>query len=385
MRSLVILADAFGFHYMNDFHLNSKLLFSRPLESLIGYSPGIYASIWSSARQSAHGVWTQWVLSEEYEPTPIHLDHTRWIAEYLLKGVAGKVGRRQLHPAVPSPLGRFFKFRNDISSEKPMYGLESNSKTIFEHMDDFDISYRFISHSLLLDGFTSLEGRVAGVGDSDVAFVSIGDFDHLGHKFGPKSLRLRQFGLDFLNIIDHLALTIGCDVFVFADHGMHPIYKTVDIHARLNKLERRESLVLGKDYLYFLDGTLLRMWLFTNRAGDAIRNELGKWDEGNIMGEDALKANGLQFNSRNRWRHGDVFFLAKPCVGIYPSFWHPYPRSFLRGLHGYSPKSHYSYGAFLSTVSTNREKQMSVYDVAPTIASYLGLPNHPHWIGSSFL
>lgn len=168
----------------------------------------------------------------------------------------------------------------------------------------------------------------------DFIFLHIGDLDGIGHKYGPHSMETRQALKrvdDVLRrIYDFLKGVYGdLNLVVFGDHGMVEVEKCLNIKDKLKSLR----VTCEKDYIYFLDSTFARFWVFTERAEQEIKKMLGDLQGGHTLSQAEMDQYHLNY-SHNRF--GDLIFFADPGVLILPNFWNnTLPE---KGMHGYAPE-----------------------------------------------
>jgi hypothetical protein len=96
----------------------------------------------------------------------------------------------------------------------------------------------------------------------DFWYIKFSALDALGHRYGPRPDRLRG-ALKALNeqvagLTSELrkAYGAGLDIVLLSDHGMSQVKRIIDVRPIL----ARTGLCPGRDYLYFLDSTTIRLW-----------------------------------------------------------------------------------------------------------------------------
>ena len=143
---------------------------------------------------------------------------------------------------------------------------------------------RLDGKSFYLESFTSL-GTPSTLSDSDrmalaldgvkqrhaLTLVYIGEMDLLGHRYGPDSSEVRD-GLEALDArlrifaSDVWAADPEATILFLGDHGMVPVNGGIDVRKAMVKRWQRTKLVPGRDFLYFLDSTICRIWWFSDIA-----------------------------------------------------------------------------------------------------------------------
>ena len=167
--------------------------------------------------------------------------------------------------------------------------------------------------------------------------------DSYGHKYGPISPELenavREMDDQLESFVNIYKKEVGDATFIFlGDHGMLPVIKLFDAKKVLFDLSKESGLKLKKDFIYFLDSTLLRVWFFSERAKRLLPVALKKSDKFNQYGKfiDERMAQRFHVPWGDR-RYGDIIWWADNGVLIYPDFFHNSEMAY-RGMHGYDPE-----------------------------------------------
>lgn len=214
--------------------------------------------------------------------------------------------------------------------------------------------------------------------DLYLVYVSIPDAH--GHRCGPDSE-------EFRSILHHMDRLLERFVkraeeaspknrFLFVgDHGMLPVTARFDAGAEIRKHLRAAGLKKGKDVVYFLDSTMVRLWAITHRARDMLPGlvpdaqgftEYGRW-------MDAATAARCHVPWPDR-RYGDHLWLANPGVQVFPDFFHRIAPC--KGMHGYDPRLPESQGACIlwgDGVTPRRLPTIHLADVYAVLKRSLGV------------
>ena len=394
MSLLLIFVDALAYEYLA--HKSLPFLndvldcgFCTKLETQLGYSAGIHASIWTGTTPRTHGKWTQYY----YEPHYLKGLTSRFadslpsgIMKTAIKMTYQKLTRRDpgFMPGLPPRSSYLFSGEPWLADLPENYMKHFEGKvlripTLFDILreNDFPYSYSYYNGSIsckanIMNALKSLKGKNRKV---HVVFTNI--IDEAGHKLGPHSpeideelTQLDSSLLDFANEIDSsVSHTI-----VFSDHGMTAIKKTLNIQ----NLLKDSHLTFGENYLAFHDATMSRFWYGNNSVKDKLISVLDAIPFGRVLTENDLKLYGVDFESSDRRRFGELIFLADPGVYVFPNYLQCLFSNYHKAAHGYDPKHKSSYGAFLYrgplTDRFKRAKEMSVIDLLPTIFDLLDLP-----------
>jgi predicted AlkP superfamily pyrophosphatase or phosphodiesterase len=163
--------------------------------------------------------------------------------------------------------------------------------------------------------------------------------DHIGHKYGPESQEMKKElkKLDKrLSIFYNNIMKKNKKVkFIFlGDHGMTKVNTHINIEEELNILAKQFNLKLGKDYVYFLDSTMFRIWYLNENALNYLDKELKNNDKllkyGSFVTKSMAIKEEIPFPDK---RYGDTLWMSNLGVLIFPDFFHkvkPY-----KGMHGY--------------------------------------------------
>ena len=173
--------------------------------------------------------------------------------------------------------------------------------------------------------------------------------DALGHKFGGESTEMRE-GLRKLD--DDLRVFVrefekkrNDTRFIFlGDHGMVDVEENFNAKDIILKNAKAENLVLGKDFTYFLDSTLCRIWLHSEKAKNGFFESIVSNEDLNSKGQfiDQVLADELQIPYPDK-RYGDLIWWCNPGVMIMPDFFHLKDEK-VKGMHGYDIHHNHSKG-----------------------------------------
>jgi len=193
--------------------------------------------------------------------------------------------------------------------------------------------------------------------------IYINTADSIGHQFGPNSKELKDKvrGLDSIieNSIDEFLKNDPETTFVFmGDHGMTEVKKSIDIKKRIFDISKQFNLKIEKDFIFFLDSTLMRMWFFSNKAKNIFDGELRNNEfftqNGSIIDKEISKKYNLPIKDK---RYGDVSWWANEGVLIFPDFFHN--EAPVKGMHGYKPDTQSTYG---TCVFWNKKHKKQIID-----------------------
>jgi len=178
--------------------------------------------------------------------------------------------------------------------------------------------------------------------------IYISLMDSLGHLHGPDLEKLQSELIQLDKLLEKSVLRFlkeNEDIsFIFlGDHGMSAVNQIIDIYQFIIELGNENKLKPGKDFVFFLDSTLFRIWYLTEKAkklDTILKNNEFLLKNGVMINNIVAKQYSLPLNDR---RYGDFAWWANDGVLIFPDFFHnkkPY-----KGMHGYQPDKPSTYGS----------------------------------------
>ncbi|MDA7856279.1 alkaline phosphatase family protein [Gammaproteobacteria bacterium] len=253
----------------------------------------------------------------------------------------------------------------------PLNMLDNFSLTedYFDHRDprafgeqDVLSSIKKANMTYFYDSFTALN-LISGGSDSERFKLALdaADSDHvfylvfnsipdaLGHKFGGDSPEtkegLKKMDRDLKSFVEKFEQKRKDTRFIFVgDHGMVDVEDNFNVEDIILKNAKINNLVLGKDFTYFLDSTLCRIWLHSEIAKNKFADSIMSNEDLNSKGQfiDQALANDLNIPYEDK-RYGDIKWWCNPGVMISPDFFHLKDKK-LKGMHGYDIHHNHSKG-----------------------------------------
>lgn len=224
--------------------------------------------------------------------------------------------------------------------------------------------YESFTHLGFDSTFTSDEQRLDAVlseikkQNHELYLTYINSSDKYGHELGPTSPDMNKK----LKLIDVMlekfyqkAISFNKDLnFLFiGDHGMTSVKKILDIKEVIDHFATENDFKLGKDFIYFLDSTVFRLWAKSMKFKESANILLAKdifINNGNFLSQKNADYYGVAWPNNC---YGDYFWIANEGVLIFPDFFHnqkPY-----KGMHGYDPNLDDSCGmAILAGTEINK-------------------------------
>lgn len=201
---------------------------------------------------------------------------------------------------------------------------------------------------------------------SDFKFIYLMELDHISHKFGIDSMEVKSKLKEIDQLLQQYLEKGNSPFMIISDHGMIKVEESIDVVSSVNS----SDLVLGKDYLVFLESTIALFWFFNEGARKKIVNVLKEIKGGRVLCEEEKKEFGIDFQDN---RFGDLVFLVEAGKVIRSDYYRA--KGIAKAMHGYSPAAYQ--GIFLTNLGIKHKPNQDIrfIDIIPTIASFFGLPN----------
>lgn len=190
--------------------------------------------------------------------------------------------------------------------------------------------------------------RESASGRYDLFLIYIAAPDAVGHRYGPDSREMKEAMRDLdrmlAGFVDRIEGGGKANRFVFVgDHGMVKVSEKIDVERELLRRAGNKGLKVGRDFIYFLDSTALRVWGLRDESRGEVIDALTSLDILEKKGRfvDAPLAEKLHIPWGDR-RYGDSLWLANTGVMVFPDFFHRI--SACLGMHGYEPETEDSQG-----------------------------------------
>ena len=240
--------------------------------------------------------------------------------------------------------------------------------------DGYHINWKYFT-SLSNNSFgtdsTRLKHLLKHISDYKNSFIPIyiSSPDAIGHKFGPHSKEIVKAleALDndlkvFYNLcIDNDSKSCVC---FLGDHGMEQVQEGINIEAIIHKISKDIGLKPQKDFYYFLDSTMIRIWWKSNN-----KNNFNKLQEA-LISSKQLQEKGYFIDDKNFENEGlpplkeiaDIVWWAKKGIQVSPDFFHS-DYNLKAGMHGYLKRDSISSGFFLMLKSNLIKKSYEKLEI----------------------
>lgn len=405
--TLLILVDAFRWDYVNAedtpflWELANKNIYVKKLKPGFGFCER--SEIFAGSRSDRTNNFT----AIGYNPLESPFRNLRGLASFLNNRFFDNKFFRQIF----SLLLRLFKVRFSIF-QIPYHLLPFLSLT--EDLYDFKDEMAFGGDSILArmsekgmtcfyDSFTALgmfngsdddriEKLIKAMGlEKDLYLLFIGEADHIGHFYGGNSFECKNMRRRIDEKIRRAVSSFDAhfnelNLVILGDHGMVDVSTHFSAWDEIKRAGNEGGFVLGKDYLVFLDSTMVRFWFF---------NELAKEGFIKMLNSEVFRANGKIITGDMAQEYhipvpsslyGDLVWWANSGVVIFPDYFHRTQK--MKGMHGYDPSLDESKGFCIvrrgDTLHCIVEEGQLV-DICPTLADLLGVLPPKSNQGKSFI
>lgn len=249
---------------------------------------------------------------------------------------------------IPLSFLKYFRLTEDyydFSNEKAFSGIQSiYTELRNKNYKIFDESFTSLNAEITFDDKTNLEIALNAASQNfDLYLVYIGMIDKFGHLFGPNDPKLKAKLKELDGVLESFVKSFKGIApntkFIFnGDHGMSQVVEIIDVETELLSIAARNKLKVEKDFLYFLDSTLLRLWFFNEKTASIFKSELKSNRMFSRSGFEITKeiAQNEEIPFGNTL-YGDYMWIAQEGTLIFPDFFHT--DSPCKGMHGYLPKT----------------------------------------------
>ncbi len=285
-----------------------------------------------------------------YKKNSLKTVYRRIVIKYLLRGKKFKMRTYE----IPLSLLNYFNLTEDLKDHRDKNAF--NSESVFDLLEQEGKKCFYDSFSALGleengDDNHKLQIALDNANHTDYKLYLIynSKTDFLGHKYGVDSVELTK-GLRRLDksMSDFTQKFIDKEhntKFIFlGDHGMTNVLKKFNAQQEIRRIAKMLDLKLHRDYIYFLDSTITRIWFKTDKAKDLLKENLINSvlfsNHGNFVDSFFAKKSNIPCNDN---RYGDLIWLANEGVLITPDFFHTKDNNPL-GMHGYNPNNSDSRG-----------------------------------------
>lgn len=333
-KTLLIFVDSFPFARLPNLNRLSTL-YRWQIASGLGFSINIKPEIFGGYTADQIGYFNEWMYKTDsrfrHHKTWLKLlsiFSTNYYADRLVHRLLGRFVFKKNILNIPFNYLPYF----DAKGTSP-YADDFELPTIFSQASKFQcIRYKDISFSPNRDQeiFQKAADRLES-DDYNTFFIASADLDNLTHRFGINSNEYNSKLLELDNLIGECI-----DIFnkrhsdgttiIVSDHSMAEVTGSVTI-----KPEQKFGKPSQNSYFYFIDATMLRVWLFDPKLHKPWIDYLSEFEQGFLLSEEERS----DYNVRTR-SFGDLIFLLHEGLVFNPTFW---GNGVARAMHGYHPRT----------------------------------------------
>jgi len=389
MAIVLCLLDAFRYNYLSQ--ENTPFLwecaqkgehYERVIPSL-GYCER--SEILSGLKPDESGYFT----AIGYDPETSPFRKIKWLLKLkclsgVLKKWISKANNGMRTYEIPLSLLPYWNLTEDKIDHRLKEAFPSN--TILSLLENAGKNYFYASFTSfnLPNGTDNDRMRMALHAAGDLQYelylIYISSPDIWGHEYGPDSLELKRalykMDRDLEAFSKEFIRKRPESKFVFlGDHGMVPISLCIDVESELLPLAKRLNIKIKKDFIYFLDSTLMRVWFLSEKARAIFEKPLKESvlliENGLFIDESLAKRFHIPWNDK---RYGDLIWLANAGGLVFPNFFlrkNPY-----KGCHGYDPYVSDSQGTCIihgSSISKRKCGSIQLTHMFQILSELLGL------------
>lgn len=364
---LVVFIDSFPYYYLDSAPFLSALPFRARLTPGFGYSTTNQGELLTGLTPDELGYFGEWTYNPDQSP----LKSWRWLLElaspvqqvYYLDRLAhralGKFSKLQVKNI---PLGLIGHFSNPYVSVFDKHFPAESLLKLPGVKGVYSYDYGSLPESQV-DGmvYEAAKKSIAELRDGEHLVVSMTKLDAVGHwtgvgrEYQDKIAELDRWVEDLYESL--LARFPSARLAVISDHGMVDVRRSVKLD-----LESTFGRPGPDSYLYYLEGTQLKVWTANPGLTERIEDFLHDLKIGRTITPSERAAFGLTSNG-----FGDLIFVIDEPLMFVPSFWGG--RS-SRGMHGYHPENPSQHGIFLMSSAddaANGERTLRNVDVYPRL------------------
>jgi hypothetical protein len=280
---------------------------------------------------------------------------------------------------IPINLLKYFALTEDGEKNESNGGIKF--KSILNLMEEKAVEYyqgSFTSLDMPPNGDDKNRMRLALIAaeksEAELFLVYITIIDSVGHDYGPESIEmknaLKKIDGELNDFVQECEkISPGNDYIFLGDHGMVTVESHFNAEEEILFIAGKYGMKLGRDYLMFLDSTVVRLWAQNPHASmDDFIYDIEKSEafqtHGIFVDDEKKKEIELPLDDE---RYGQVLWIANPGVLVFPDYFHRNTPS--KGMHGYDinvVESHGScimYGPSHSPKYVENAKLVSLFNV----------------------
>ena len=163
------------------------------------------------------------------------------------------------------------------------------------------------------------------------------------------------------------------DLLIVGDHGMIDVNSSINMYPVLSQMEEELNLTRFEDYLFFLDSTLLRIWVKQEKMH--LLPEINTFMVKALGESYEAEEKCIDYLNQFKKDYGDLIYMLKPGVMFFPDFFN---QKVNKGMHGYFNYHKGQQGMLLhmgSNVQSNFRESMKLSEVRNYVLDIYGIPH----------
>ncbi|MEZ9259979.1 alkaline phosphatase family protein [Vibrio splendidus] len=348
MANLIVFIDALPFvhHELICKHITQIDNISK-LTPEIGYSSNQHVALFSGKTPREIGYLTDYTLNKDALPgfSGRYIKHSNF-SNYVVRKISSYITGNFSN----IPLGMSDIFFNNgnypLSSKEKLVSLNSGYEKFDVIVSDIDKDIEILDKLLAQDTMSK-----------DV-FLVLNSVDHNGHIYGVSDNR-------YINHLDELLPRVNefigkfksfnnddCNILLLSDHGMSdkPTKKRLVLEDEFGKQSPDK-------YIYFIDSSILKIWVFDSQLKKEISDYLNKMSYGRVLSVEDLDYYGIDE------KFGDLIFVVHSDYYLEPQYFGFGLINKVNGMHGALPDSEYQFGIAISNRSIESSyRNLDIYN-----------------------
>lgn len=412
MKTLIIWTDAYRNDYINEnlspflYSLKGQSLYGK-LDDIFGFR-SIAPSFLTGMYPNKHGQFMSYRLKKNSSLKRFYLVSKISEAKLFKKMNMNKISnlgfnfyrycveKKTSFAELSNIPPKFFKFFDFSMDNYYCFPNIMDSKSLFDIMREKKYSFLVYDKPLTVDETMVAKIDVLTHGDDfsrlkkvkaiidkmnkDLYFFHMLNLDKYGHELGPNSPKMSDKIKEEDELIENLVNFFQSkykksNILIWSDHGMLKMKNKLDVKKEIEDI----NLEVGKDYIYFLNSTIVQFWFFNEQAKKRLKERLIEIKNGRILTEKEIV--DLKINFKDN-RYGDLLFVAEPSNLILPNFFSG--DVFKKGMHGFKPSIEEQKGFYFLLDGKHKENvNGKIVDMLPTLLKSLGIKNNIVFDGKS--
>ena len=359
---VIVFVDAYPFEEKHKLKHTSQIYKSiNPMQPSFGYSINVKSMLFAKLNPDEVGFLNEWTFDYKNGYSliiPYFIDRIIRFNRFVKRATAKilsklfSVNFRDIPLSLLSSMKEIGITAYEDKYDRPTIFSENNIKR-----------YVYTNHNGDSGAFNKLCEDLKNNPAPQRCFLAMAELDHIMHKYGMKT---KEYYDEINNVdekLNHLWKLLNDrgnnpELLLISDHGMTPVSEGINFNI--------EKFVPGfqKDYFYFVDATMVRVWILNNKRINDI-NEWFKNSElpGTILNDEEKKRWGITSK-----KFGDIIFLLDDGKMFIPNFIGDLG---CKAMHGYLPTHKTQLGIIASTKKINHNDTILAENVYEELEKFI--------------